>query len=56
MSAKINPGIAINTSTKRLRSWSNQPPEMAATNPSEPPIANEISVVARAIPIVFRAP
>ena len=36
--------------------WSIQPRVMAASSPSEPPMRNASSVVAKAIPIVLRAP
>ena len=55
-SANIRLGIAINTSTERLRNWSSQRLSIAAANPRAPPIKNERIVVSTAIPTVFLVP
>ena len=54
--ANIRLGMAIRTSTSRLSAWSNHPRSIAASKPSPPPIRKASTVVARAMPIVLRAP
>jgi hypothetical protein len=41
ISAKIRLGIAIRTSTNRLRAWSSQRRLIAATRPRPPPMRND---------------
>ena len=55
-SEKINAGIAIMTSTMRLKTWSTQPARAAARIPATPPIKNARQVVTKAMPTVLRAP
>ena len=55
-SAKTREGIAIKISTIRPMTKSYHPPKIAANMPSVPPTINASNTVAKAMPIVFRAP
>ena len=54
--AKMSWGMAISTSTARPSTWSTQPPRVAESSPSVPPIRKAKMVVRKAMPTVLRAP
>ena len=54
--AKIRVGNAIRISTKRLISWSTQPPTVAARKPQTIPTTKESAVIRKAMAMVLRAP
>ena len=56
ISAKIKLGIDNFTSTKRVKKVSTQLPTTALTNPAKIPIKKDRLVIARATPMVMRAP
>ena len=56
INAKMSVGNAINTSTHLLKNISSRRPTVAAKNPKTIPMVKAITVVIKAIEIVFRAP